>query len=266
MRRISWALVAGALLLPSCRSDAVTLAYQFPQDSSLTYELVASAKATWNLEGTTGEGSYEVTYRVSEQVQESDGEGAVVAIQLQRTAVEEDNLPAPGDTSFTVRVSSDGSVVEVIEVNGVTAGLLAREQRSIIRTYRPQLALEPVRLYKQWAPEQAFQGSEFEQVKLLGKLAGLDTDEEGDFAELSFSGTGPLLGTAQVAEYSAELDGALDTSIDAVLDLDAGVLRSSSSFTNYDFDVSITPEDASSPIAGTLHIEEKLDLQKIEPG
>lgn len=264
MKRILWALVVGSFLLPACRSDAVTLAYEFPPGSSLTYELVASAKATWDLGGDTGEGSYEVTYRVSEQVQESDDEGAVVALQLQRTDVEENNLPAPGDTSFTVRVSPDGSVVEVIEVNGVTAGLLAREQRSIIRTYRPQLALEPVRLYKQWAPEQAFQGSEFEQVKLLGKLARLDTDEEGDFAELSFAGTGPLLGTAQVAEYSAELDGALDTSIDAVLDLDAGVLRSSSSFTNYDFDVSITPEDASSPIDGTLHIEERLDLRRIE--
>ncbi len=251
------------MLLSACRPDAVTLAYEFPEGSALTYELVASADAQWNLEGEAGGGSYRVTYRVTEQVESADDEGAVVAIQLARTDVEEDNLPAPGDTSFTVRVSTDGSVTEVIEVNGVTAGLLAREQRSIIRTYRPQLALEPVRLYKQWAPEQAFQGSEFEQVKLLGRLAGLDTDEQGDFAELSFSGRGPLIGTAQVAEYTAELEGALDTSIDAVLDLENGVLRSSSSFTQYDFDVSVTPEDASSPIAGTLHIEERLDLRRI---
>ncbi|MDQ3985089.1 MAG: hypothetical protein M3280_01130 [Actinomycetota bacterium] len=257
-------VVALSMLLPACRPETVDLVYRFPEGSTLRYELVSAVKASWDLEGREpDEGSYRVAFDLTETVESADQDGAIVSLDLTRTSVEEDNFPPPDSSSMTVGVATNGSVVEIVEVDDVPAGFIEPERRSIIRTYRPQLAAEPVRLYQEWPAEQGFQGPESEQVSLVGKLEGLDTDDQGDFAKLRFRGSGPLIGTAEVAEDTADLDGELRTNIEAMIDLEEGVLRSSSSITTYDFDVSVTPQDATNPITGTLHIEETLELRRV---
>lgn len=252
------------LLLPACRPETVDLVYRFPEGSRLHYELVSTVEASWDLEGREPDrGSYRVVFDLVEAVESADEDGAIVSLDLNRTSAEEDNFPAPDDSSMTVGVANDGSVVEIVEVDGVAANFIEPERRSIIRTYRPQLASEPVRLYQEWSAEQGFQGPEFEQVSLVGKLEALNSDDQGNYAELRFRGSGPLIGTAEVAEGPAELDGELTTNIDASIDLEEGVLRSSSSTTTYDFDVSVTPQDTTNPTTGTLHIEETLELHRI---
>jgi len=255
-------LVAGVLGLPACRPDTVELAYRFPTGTTLTYEMVSTVDANWDI-GTEGEGSYQVAFDVTEEVQSADDEGAVVKLDLKRTRVEEDNFTPPTDSSFTVRVDEHGAVLEVIEVDGVAASLLEPEQRSLILTYRPLVAVEPVRLHEEWDALQKFEGAEFEQLKLVGKLEKLDRDDQGDYATLSYTGSGPLIGSRELPEGDAELSGSTQTSGEAIVDLENGILRTAQSSTNYDFDVNVIPQDAANPIAGTLEIEQDLKLTKI---
>src|SRR3712207_4988902 len=116
MRKATAALVAlSAIMLVGCRPDAVELAYRFPTGTTLTYEMVSTVNASWDI-GTEGSGSYRVVFEVTEEVQEVDDESAVVSLDLTRTQVEEDNFTPPSDSSFTVRVDAHGAVLEVIEV------------------------------------------------------------------------------------------------------------------------------------------------------
>ena len=252
-----------ALTATSCRPETVDLAYSFPTGSTLNYELVSTVEANWDI-GTEGEGSYRVTFDLTEEVRSVDDEGAVVSLELTRTSVEEDNFTPPTDTSFTVRVDEHGLVLEVIEVEGVAAALLDTEQRSLILTYRPLVALAPVKLHEDWDASQAYAGEEFQSVDLIGKLEKLDRDAEGDFATLSYTGGGPLIGTRELSAGQAELSGSAETSGEAVIDLDDGVLRTASSTTNYEYDVNVVPDDAANPIAGTLEIRQDLQLTKVE--
>lgn len=256
------ALVITALAATACRPDAVELAYRFPAGSTLAYEMVSTVHANWDI-GTEGEGSYRVAFDVTEEVISVDEQGAVVSLDLTRTEVEEDNFTPPADSSFTVRVDQHGAVLEVIEVDGVAANLLEPEQRSLILTYRPLVAVEPVRLHEEWDALQEFEGAEFEQLKLVGRLEKLDRDDQGDFAGLSYTGSGPLIGSRELPEGDAELTGSTSTAGEAIVDLSDGILRTASSSTTYEFDVNVIPEDAANPIAGTLEIEQDLELKKV---
>ena len=256
-------MLLGVLALPSCRPDTVDLAYNFPEGSTLSYEMVSEVRATWDIGG-EGEGSYRVAFDVTEEIESVDEESAVVSLSLTRTSVEENNFTPPTDSSFTVRVDEHGAVLEVIEVDGIAASLLEPEQRSLILTYRPLVALEPVRLHEEWDALQEFEGAEFEQLKLVGRLEKLDRDDRGDIAALSYKGSGPLIGTRQLPEGDAELSGSTTTSGEAVIDLDEGLLRTARSTTDYSFEVNVIPEDTANPIAGTLDIRQDLELTQVE--
>ena len=143
MHRLVCTVLAGlALLAVSCRPETVALAYQFPEGSSLSYEMVSSVRAEWDFgtgngeseeaTSSSGEGSYEVVFDVTEEVESVDDSGAIVSLGLKRTSVNQDNLTPPTDSSFTVRVNEFGSVTEVIEVDGVAASLLEPEQKSTL--------------------------------------------------------------------------------------------------------------------------------------
>ena len=257
------ATMLGLLAATSCRPDTVDLAYSFPEGETLSYEMISSVEARWDIGG-EGQGSYRVAFDVTEEIQSVDEEGAVVSLDLTRTSVEENNFTPPTDSSFTVRVDEHGAVLEVIEVDGIAASLLEPEQRSLILTYRPLVALEPVRLHEEWDALQEFEGAEFEQLNLVGRLEKLDRDEQGDVAALSYNGSGPLIGTRELPEGDAELSGSTSTSGEAVIDLNEGLLRTARSTTDYDFDVNVIPEDTANPISGTLDIRQELELTKVD--
>ena len=257
------AIALGALAVPACRPDTVDLAYSFPEGATLSYELVSTVQANWDING-EGEGSYRVAFDVTEEIESVDDSGAVVSLDLTRTSVEENNFTPPTDTSFTVRVDEHGAVLEVIEVDGIAASLLEPEQRSLILTYRPLVALEPVRLHEEWDALQEFEGAEFEQLNLVGRLEKLDRDEHGDIAALSYTGGGPLIGTRELPEGSAELSGSTTTSGEAVIDLEEGLLRTARSSTDYDYEVNVIPEDTANPISGTLEISQELEFTRVE--
>ena len=267
-------LIVTVFLCAGCRPDTVELAYKFPEGSTLSYEMISSVRATWDF-GTQGEeseeapgsrggGSYEVVFDVTETVDSVDDGGATVTLTLERTKVEQDNFPPPTNSSFTVRVDRSGSVTDVLEVDGVAASLLEPEQTSVIRTYRPQLALVPVRLYQEWPGTQEFQGSEFQQLSLVARLERLDRDQEGDFAEFSYRGNGPLLGSFEMPQGTAELSGSATTRGDALLDLDNGVLRSARSSTVYEYEANVVPLDAGTPLTGPLTVEQDLAINLLD--
>ena len=273
-RYVLLGLVVLSFVGTSCRPETVDLAYKYPEGSTLTYEMTSTVTAEWDFgsqEGgsqdatsSSGEGSYEVVFDVTEEVESVEEDGAIVSLQLQRTSVEEENLTPPSDSSFTVKVNEFGSVTEVIEVDGVSASLLEPEQKSVIRTYRPLLAVEPVRLYQEWPGSQEFQGPEFEQLSLIGRLEKLDRDEHGDFAELSYSGRGPLIGAFELPEGDAELSGSAETSGEALIDIEEGQLRNARSTTRYEYEATVVPLAAGSPLTGPLTVEQDLELTRVD--
>jgi hypothetical protein len=263
LRRLA-VLMLVAAALPACRSDSVDLAYEYPEGEAFVYEMVADAQANWDIAG-KGSGSYTVTFEVTEVVESVDEEGATVSVTMDPLDVTEEGFIAPATTerNFTLQVGTHGEVVDVIEVDGIPAQALDPDQRLFIGTYRPLLPLDPVGLEDEWPGSQEFQGEEFQRITTLGTLQSLNRDEDGKFADLSFSGNGPLVWNTSLPEGQARLTGSARISGDARLDLDKGFLRSASSSTDGDFDVNVTPTEASSPITGTLHLELDLTLENI---
>jgi hypothetical protein len=252
--------------MSACRSDAVDLAYEFPEQDSLVYEMVADAEANWDIAG-KGSGSYTVTFEVTETIESVDEQGAVVNVTMDPTEVQEEGgfiAPATTERSFRLQVGHHGEVRDVLEVDGIPASALDPDQRLFIGTYRPLLPLDPVGLDDEWPGSQEFQGEEFQRITTLGTLESLNTDEDGDYAELSYSGRGPLAWQTSLPEGLAELTGSARITGDAELDIEDGFLRSATSTTEGDFDVNVVPEEAGNPISGTLHLELDLDLENLE--
>jgi hypothetical protein len=255
-------LLAIAMLLAGCRSDSVSLDYHYEPGSELEYELIATAKSSWDIAG-RGEGSYSVTFDVTEAVESGGEEDAVIEISLTPTDVVERGLPSPGNSprSFTLRVGSNGEVLEVLAVDGVPAESLDPDQLVFIGTHRPPLALDPVTLQDTWRSSQEVQvGPVFQQVDTLGTLEALDRDARGKFAKIGYVGDGPLSFTTTFPQGTAELTGSARTTTDAIFDLDDGVLRSSNSTTEGTFEVRVVPALGGPPITGTLDFELNLDL------
>jgi len=255
-------VVALALLLVGCRSDSVSLDYQYEPGSKLEYELIVTARSSWDIAG-RGEGSYKVTFDVSEVVESSNDEEAVIKISLTPTDVIERGLPSPGTNprSFTLRVGTNGEVLEVVAVDGVPAETLDPDQLAFIGTYRPPLALDPVTLQDTWRSIQEVQvGPVFQQVDTLGTLEALDLDGQGKFARIDYTGDGPLSFTTTLPQGTAELTGSAKTTTAAIFDLDEGVLRRSDSTTEGNFEVRVVPALTGPPITGTLNFKLNLDL------
>jgi len=259
---LSIALVAST----ACRSDTVGLEYRFPEDGELDYVLEANAEAAWEI-GEAGRGSYEVVFRVRETVIERIGDEAVVNVTMTPIRVRESGLPSPGSEvrSFTLRVDASGSVVDVIEVQGVPAEQLDPAQVAFIGTYRPPLPSEPQRLKDEWTDVASLSSeSVTERMRTRGRLKTLDRDGGGDFAELRFTGRGPLLYGTQLLQGEAELEGTSVTTIDADLDLAGGYLRRARSTIDGTFDVAVLPAEGTDPIQGELRLHLELKLERIE--
>lgn len=256
-------LVALVLMLGACRSDRVKLGYRYEPGTELNYQMVATASASWDIGG-PGEGSYEVTFQVSEVVESADDDGAVVSISLNPTNIVEKGLPSPGSEkrSFTLRVGPNGEVLEVITVDGVPAASLDPDQLVFIGTYRPPLALEPVSLDDSWQSRQEVQvGPVFQQIVTLGTLESLDVDAQGAFARIDYEGEGPLTFTTTLPQGTAELTGSATTTASSTLDLDQDFLRGTDSTTEGDFEVRVVPAIGGVPVTGKLHLELHLDLE-----
>ncbi|MGH2752665.1 MAG: hypothetical protein ACRDK3_17610 [Actinomycetota bacterium] len=261
-------LIVALLPLSACRPDTVSLEYSYEPGSELEYELVATATSTWDIGG-EGEGSYQVTFDVSEVVESRAGDEAVIDISLTPTDVVERGLPSPGTgpRSFTLRVGSSGEVLEVLAVDDVPADSLDPDQLVFIGTYRPPVALEPVGLHDTWRSRQEVQvGPVFQQIDTLGTLESLDRDASGRFARIDYLGDGPLSYTTTLPQGTAELTGSAETTTQAILDLESGVLRRSRSTTLGRFEVRVAPALGGAPVTGTLEFELNLDLDPAAAG
>lgn len=225
----------------------------------------ARASAEWDIGG-PGRGSYEVSFAVTETVQSSDDDGAVVTVEMEPTEVVENGLPSPGteQRSFALRIAPNGEVLEVLEVDGVAADALDPDELIFIGTYRPPLPRDPVRLGDEWEAEQEVRlASVFQQFVTTGRLDSLDRDEGGKIARLDYFGEGPLVWSTELPQGQAELTGFAHTRSEAVLDIDGGFLREANSSTSGDFDVRVDPGGQQAPITGTLTLDLDLDLRKL---
>lgn len=262
-------LVALATAPVACRPDTVELTYQYPPNGSITYLMHASARASWDIGG-PGEGSYDVTFEVTETVEpDEQAEGVVVSVVMvpDPERVREEGLPSPGTTerSFALRIDRSGEVLEVLEVDGVLAEELDPDELAFIGTYRPPLPQDPIGLRDTWRAERAVELDQvFQQVMTTGELEGLRRDSDGRIAELAYSGQGPLIWTTQLPQGEAELTGSGTTSSTAELDMDRGSLRGARSSTEGTFDVRVDPGGERAPIIGTLRLDLDLTLERIE--
>jgi hypothetical protein len=253
--------IALALVLTSCRPDAIQLAYRFDPGTKTAYRMSADATANWDIGGQGG-GSYTVVFDVVETVRERVGDDAIVAVQMTPVDVVEKGLPSPGTEprSFSLRMGPGGEVREVLEVDGVAAKSLDPDELVFIGTYRPPLPEAPVGLGDSWDSEQQVQlESVFQQVVTTGVLERLDRDADGRVAEIDYSGQGPLIWTTTLPQGEADLTGSAETHTNANFDIDAGALRDATSSMNGTFEVRIVPGGGRPPIVGQLQLT--LDLQ-----
>lgn len=250
--------------LPACKPDTVALAYNFEEGAELTYQMTVRADAAWNI-GTEGSGGYTMEIDVTETFESVDGDGAVVSVLMRPTDVTEDGLPSPGpdDRTFKLRLDPAGSVVEVIEVDGIEASVLGPNDVAFIGTYRPPLPTEPVRMRDRWEAESELSlGSVFQQVSTSGVLRGLRVMDGHDVALIDYIGDGPLRWETSLAQGEADLSGTATTTADAEFDLELGSLRAATSNTTSILDVTVLPETAEAPISGTVELDLELHVRR----
>ncbi len=254
------------IALQACsRPDTVGLSYRFRPGSSVSYRLTARADASWDI-GRRGQGSYEVSFRVDERVESVQERGAIVSITMTPTEVDEAGFPSPGSErrSFSLQVDGKGDSVSVLRGQGGSAQELDADQVAFIATYRPPLPRTRVRLHGGWRDVQELRSESVSQrVETLGRLEELGRDAQGNLATLGYSGRGPLVLTAALREGQSELRGMSTTAVDALLDIERGLLRKARSSTEGDFSVRVLPSRGAAPITGTLHLDLDLTLERI---
>jgi hypothetical protein len=261
--RIGSALLL-ALVLVACKPDTVSLNYHFAEGTTTTYRMDAHAEASWRI-SRGGSGSYDVSFDVTETIRSADDDGATVEVQMIPLDAREEGMPSPGleTRSFSLELGPSGEVLEVLDVNGITATALDPEEVAFIGTYRPALPNDPVHLHDSWSATQALTTGEApQQLATIGVLDALGRDDRGDLAYIDFDGEGALLWSTRLPQGDASLDGAATTSGRAVVDIAGGFLRKASSTTSGDFDVRIAASGGRAPIGGTLHLELELTIRQ----
>lgn len=262
-------MVLSVLLLTAfcaCRPDTVTLTYRYEPGSERIYRLDATARATWDIAG-MGRGSYHATFYVKEKVTSSRAGGAVLSVSMTPTRIRQNGLPPPAsqNRSFAVRVTNNGRVLEVLNVNGVPARALAAEELLFIGAYRPPLPLRPVALTDQWRSRQNTQLSAISQrISSVGRLESLAVDAHGELAEMSYSGSGPLVWRTELPQGAAGVAGSARSSSSALLDMDGGYLRRAASSTRGSFRVSVAQKDEATPLIGTMQLELRLRVESLQ--
>jgi hypothetical protein len=264
-------VLAATLLLTTmgaCRSDTLELDYVLEEDGTLEYTMVADAEAHWNL-GEAGGGSYTATFDVVETVQSVESDGAVVHVEMTPTDIDERGFPSPGpkERTFTLKVGTDGQVLNVIDVDGVPAEAIDPDELALIGTFRPPLPLEAVSLGDSWPAQQEFTvGSVFQQVKSVGQLESLDVSADGDVADLSYSGSGPLAWTVTLPQGDASLTGSATSRAQARLNIDGGFLDSATSSTKGRFEVRAQPVQGGAALTGTLVLDLEIEIHHVTLG
>ncbi len=251
----------------ACRPETVSLTYTLETGSVLTYRLAAHAEAEWDIAG-PGRGSYDAVFDVSETVLESDEEGAAIRVVMTPTSVAEEGLPSPGPATrtFTLRITAEGEVSEVVDVEGVPAEALDAEDLSFIGTYRPRLPPQAVALGDEWRADQRLQiGPLFQHIQTRGELSALRLGADGTrLARLGYEGEGPLVWTTELSGGSAELNGSARITSTATFAIDDGYLERARSSTAGTFAVQVVQESRAPPIEGSLQLTVDVELARVD--
>jgi hypothetical protein len=261
--RIAAGLLVVLAIAGGCRPDTVELVYRFEEGREFRYTLTARGRVDYEFTTTTGSGNYLAVFDVTETIDTTDDDSAVVSVSMTPIRSVENGLQSPAgeELSFRSRIGPSGEVLEVLELNGVPASELGPEQIALIGTMRPKLPLEDETIGATWDAGQEFPlPSTFSEVSTTGELQALDVDSGGRLAQIGFRGGGPLSGTIAIAGGNAELTGALEVQGDAVLDVDGGFLRSATSSNAGDFQARLVPVNEA-PLTGAIHLELDIDLE-----
>lgn len=255
------------VVLAACRSDRVPLAYTLEEGNTLSYRLIASAEAEWDIGGRGG-GSYDATFDVSETVLSSDPSGSVIRVAMTPTSVTEEGLPSPGPEvrTFTLRIGPTGDVLEVIELEGLPSEAVEADDLAFIGTYRPPLPPAPVRLRDAWHSDQRLQvGQLFQHIDTRGELTAFRVGGDGErLAHLDYRGEGPLVWATSLSSGSAELNGSATITTDATFDIDKGYLERARSITRGTFEVQVVPTGRGLPIVGSLALSMDVSLRRVD--
>ena len=260
-------IVVAQLAAVSCspQREPLDLAYRFSESRPSRFTLQASASADWDIGG-GGIGSYEALYSVVEEVESVDENGAVVQVTMRSRWVQEDNLPAPGRgrTVFRLRVGRDGSVLEVLEVDGAPARELSPDELVFIGTFRPPLPDRAVRPGERWnAASGTDLGAVFRRIVTRGTLEDIERTSTTTLAALSYAGGAPLVWTTSLGEGLAQMSGSADTESRAIFDVGRGRLNQATSSTSGSFDVRVVPQGQQGPLSGRLNLELELRLRRL---
>jgi hypothetical protein len=265
VKRILLVPVLLTLSLAACRTDRVDLTYKYDAESQVRYRLTTVAEARWNIEGRRGSGAYEITYDVTETIEQVRQGNAVVGVTMEVVDFEERGLAAPGRSSFKLRLGPAGEKLEVLDLDGVPATELAQEQLALINTFRPPLPIDPMPLHGTWSGRQAFNFPNVSQeIVAEGELTALRVSDGRELAELDYAWDGPYQGTLTLPQGTAEFKGTEEVDAVAVFDLTGGFPRSQESTLVDRFDVAIQADDGSARRQGVYSAEIHSELEFLD--
>ena len=263
--RLRLGLLILVLATGACLPDTVQLSYSVEEGTTVAYRMTARAEAEWDVGG-PGRGSYEVGFDIEETITSDDEEGSVLVVEMIPIDAQENGLPSPGleRRSFSLRIGPNGEVLEVLQLDGIEASALDQEELAFIGTYRPPLPGTPVKLRDEWTGPRPIQiGSGPQEIETTGTLMGFTRDGARDLARIAFTGTSPLEWTTTLPQGEAQLTGEATTEGAALFDIGGGNLDEATSSTSGDFQVRVIPGNGEAPIAGTLHLDLELFVERV---
>lgn len=266
-RRRGLATAIALLLAASCSStDRVTLRYGLQDDRTLVYRLVLDADVRRTLGDQPTRQRLRATFRTVQTITEELGpDRARARITLEpETLVVDGREATPGPSQeFVVRLSSDGSVVEVESASGAPPEvLLPVGLDRLLPRLRPVLPPDPVSPGDAWGSDLDLRDEAGTlSLDLSSRLARLGIESGHSAALIRSTYTSPVSRRERFANAIADIQGRDVGAQSAWFALDGFLVRATGDSVG-DYDLTFRPPggdagigEVSGTLAVTLHTE-----------
>lgn len=249
---ISILVLIGAL--PACTDGTTKLEYRFRPGQHLTYDW--SIKATTRLQtpAVLEDHDVEVTARVVERVIRIDGEVAELSVDVRPIRVRDNGVSVTPDPplSFNLRVTTAGRIVEISD-DAAGGTLDSLQLGRLLAESRPPLSSVPVEVGDRWsAPFRVSSQDSSAKLTGSGALEAFEFEDHRSLARIALSRRGPVATKQRIGRTSVEIEGSVGLQSIYRVDVNGGIVYSSSTNSVSTFDLALTGGNAAGQLTVTI--------------
>ncbi|CAN5810633.1 hypothetical protein BH23ACT12_BH23ACT12_13270 [soil metagenome] len=239
-------------MLAACSNGKIPLAYNFEEGEGTRYHWIIDSRTSVNSTSEQSVTTTNMVVDVHEQV--SRGDEPMLTITLKPTSLKQDGRPmkTPATTTVKYQLNDRGEIVKAAtkELAGPAASAV-QLGATLIRS-RIALPADPVGIGDEWDTPLVLDG-DLGNINLegRGKLLGFELKGKRKLARIETTRTGDIVTHQQQGGLPVRLRGTSTTNAMSSLDVESGVLYSSSARLISDFDIA---SQESGKLIGTMRV------------